>query len=33
VGRVGETNASDLPDVESEIFLISGLDIISENQK
>jgi len=32
VGRVGEPNAIDLPDVESKIFLILGLDTISENQ-
>jgi hypothetical protein len=31
---VGQADqASDLPDKESEIFLIPGLDIISENQK
>jgi hypothetical protein len=29
----GATNASDLPDVESGIFFIPGLDTISENQK
>jgi hypothetical protein len=33
VGRVGETDASDLPDMESGIFLREGLDTISENQK
>jgi len=29
---MGEASAIDLPDVESEIFLIPGLDMISENQ-
>jgi hypothetical protein len=33
VGKDGERNAIDLPDVESGIFLILGLDTISENQK
>jgi hypothetical protein len=33
VGRDGEGYASDLGQAKTEIFLISGLDTISENQK
>jgi hypothetical protein len=32
-GQDGPTGATDLPDGTSEIFLILGLDMISDNQK
>jgi hypothetical protein len=33
VGQDAPSHAIDLPDGESEIFLIPGLDVISENPK